>query len=60
MRFSGGQNDRFRQFVIRTQNFGIQYKKPLGLKLNCLLTTEAACATGFYIDEIEMEILHAS
>jgi hypothetical protein len=27
--------------------------------LNCLLPTEAASAIGFYIDEIEMEILHA-
>src|ERR1700738_82744 len=28
--------------------------------LNCLLPTEAASTIGFYIDEIEMEILHAS
>jgi hypothetical protein len=27
--------------------------------LNCLLPTEAASATGFYIDEIEIEILRA-
>jgi hypothetical protein len=28
--------------------------------LNCLLSTQAASTIGFYIDEIEMEILHAS
>jgi hypothetical protein len=28
--------------------------------LNCLLPTEAGSAIGFYIDEIEMEILRAS
>ena len=28
--------------------------------LNCLLPTWVDSATGFYIDEIEIEILHAS
>jgi hypothetical protein len=35
-------------------------KKRENCFLNCLLPTEAASAIGFYIDEIEMEILHTS
>src|ERR1700694_2088437 len=54
-----------RMYSARTGQARLGYRKRARAKdaqncfLSCLLPTEAASAIGCYIDEIEMEILHA-